>query len=159
MKMTTDRRPQTAVSAREQRSRGARERGSTRAPQHLGTPAQEGGRPTAVVICAFCSGKGKDPFGIMSHLATCQVCGGTGRRTLRQPTAPCAFCRGTGVHPGSRNTCTTCGGVGAVEIPDDAVTCPCCGGTGRAADDANYIWPDSPLSCGCCEGKGVVAPE
>jgi hypothetical protein len=109
------------------------------------------------VICAFCGGKGKDPFGILSALATCQVCGGSGRRTLWLPTAPCPFCSGTGVHPGSRNTCTTCGGVGTVEIPDDAVTCPCCGGTGWAADDANYIWPDSPLSCGCCRGKGVVA--
>jgi DnaJ-class molecular chaperone len=111
------------------------------------------------VMCAFCSGKGKDPFGILSPLATCQVCGGTGRGTLRQPTTPCPFCRGTGVYLGTRNTCTTCGGVGTVEIPDDAVTCPCCGGTGWAADDANYIWPDSPLSCGCCRGKGVVAPE
>lgn len=68
------------------------------------------------VTCAFCAARGRDPFGIMSQLATCQVCGGTGRRVLHQPTAPCAFCRGTGVHPGSRMTCTTCRGVGVVEI-------------------------------------------
>jgi len=114
-------------------------------------------QPTTEVICAFCGGRGLDPFGIMSPLATCQVCGGTGRRTLHPPIAPCAFCRGTGVHPFSRLTCTTCGGVGTVEIPNDAVTCPCCGGSGRAADYANYIWPDSPLSCPCCGGKGVTA--
>jgi DnaJ-class molecular chaperone len=114
-------------------------------------------RPTTDVTCAFCGGRGQDPFGIMSPLATCQVCGGTGRRSLHPPTAPCAFCRGTGVHPFSRLTCTTCGGVGTVEIPSDAVPCLCCGGTGRAADYANYIWPDSPLSCPCCGGKGVVA--
>jgi len=106
------------------------------------------------VTCAFCQGTGKDPFGIMSSMANCQVCGGTGVRTLYQPTATCAFCGGTGVHPHSRLTCTTCGGVGTVQIPDDAVTCPCCGGTGREAD---YEYPDSPLSCRCCGGKGVVA--
>ena len=111
-------------------------------------------RPTTNVLCAFCGGKGLDPFGIMSPLATCQVCGAAGRRTLSPPTRPCAFCRGTGVYPGSRLTCTTCGGVGTVQVPADAVTCPCCGGSGRAAD---YIWPDSPLSCSCCYGKGVVA--
>lgn len=111
------------------------------------------------VLCAFCGGKGKDPFGIMSPLATCQVCGGTGWHILHPPTAPCAFCRSTGVHPGSRMTCTSCGGVGMVEIAEDAVSCPCCNGTGRAADFTEYIWPDSPLSCGYCGGKGVVTLE
>ncbi|MDP3047083.1 MAG: hypothetical protein Q8O07_06350, partial [Chloroflexota bacterium] len=111
-------------------------------------------RPPATVTCAFCHGTGKDPFDIMSPLATCQVCGGKGQRTLHPPTAPCAFCQGTGVHPGTRMTCTTCLGVGTVEMPLNAVPCSCCGGSGRAAD---YRWPDSPLSCGCCRGKGVVA--
>ena len=106
------------------------------------------------VICAFCGGTGKDPFGIMSPLATCQVCGGQGHHTLRLPIAPCVFCRGTGVHPGLRMTCTSCDGVGMVEIPEDAVTCPCCAGTGRAAD---YLWPGSALSCTGCGGKGVVS--
>ncbi len=132
------------------RSRGVGEHASTLAPQPPSSPAQ------VDVTCAFCNGTGKDPFEIMSPLATCQVCSGMGRHTLHQLTAPCAFCRGTGVHPGSRMTCTTCMGLGTVEVPADAVTCPCCGGSGRAAD---YVWPDSPLSCGCCRGKGVVAPE
>jgi len=122
-------------------------------------PAASGRRPTVDVMCAFCGGEGKDPFGIMSPLATCQVCGGTGQHMVRQPAACCAFCKGTGVHPFSRMTCTTCGGVGRVEIAANAVTCPCCGGGGRAADCENYIWPDSPLSCGCCGGKGVLALE
>jgi len=127
--------------------------------RNLGPPRMADADAQVEVLCAFCSGMGKDPFGIMSPLATCQVCSGTGRHTLRQPTAPCPFCQGTGVHPGSRNTCTTCGGVGTVEIPEDAVACPCCGGTGQAADDVDYIWPDSPLSCGCCRGKGVISAE
>jgi DnaJ-class molecular chaperone len=122
----------------------------------VGRPKIEAGPGEKIeMTCAFCAGRGKDPFGIMSSLAACQVCGGKGRRTLRQPTAPCAFCRGTGVHPGSRLTCTTCGGAGRVETTAAAVTCRCCDGTGRSADD---IWPDSPLSCVCCGGKGFVVP-
>jgi DnaJ-class molecular chaperone len=109
------------------------------------------------VPCAFCATRGRDPFGIMSRLATCQVCGGTGRHSLRQPTARCAFCRGTGVHPGSRLTCTTCAGVGTVEITTGAVICPCCSGTGQAGECASYLWPDSPLSCPWCGGKGFAA--
>ena len=111
------------------------------------------------VTCAFCHSKGRDLFGIISPLSTCQVCGGTGRRTLRQPTARCAFCRGTGVHPGTRMTCTTCNGVGTVPAPIDAVRCPCCGGTGGARDWPDYIWPDSLFSCPGCGGKGVVAAK
>ena len=111
------------------------------------------------VTCAFCHSKGRDPFGIISPLSTCQVCGGTGRRTLRQPTVRCAYCRGTGVHPGTRMTCTTCHGVGTVPAPADAVRCPCCGGTGGARDWPDYIWPDSLFSCPGCGGKGVVAAK
>lgn len=107
------------------------------------------------VICAFCRGKGIDPFGVMSPLSTCQVCGGKGVRELPAPVARCAFCRATGVYSDSRLTCTSCGGVGWVAIPEGAVTCPVCGGSGRAKDD---FWPDSPLPCGHCGGKGVVAP-
>lgn len=109
------------------------------------------------VPCAFCAARGRDPFGIMSPLAICQVCGGIGRHSLRQPTARCAFCRGTGVHPGSRLTCTTCGGVGRVEVAVGAVICPWCGGTGQAGACAGYLWPDSPLSCPWCGGKGFAA--
>lgn len=91
-------------------------------------------RETVDVICAFCGGKGRDPFDIMSPLADCQVCGGPGHHTLHQPIATCAFCQGTGVHPGSRNTCTTCRGIGMVEVTANAITCPCCVGSGRAAN-------------------------
>jgi DnaJ-class molecular chaperone len=113
-------------------------------------------RATRDVTCAFCNGTGRDPFDVMSPLATCQVCGGTGHRRLHVPTATCPFCQGTGVHPRSRLTCTTCGGVGTIEIPANAVTCPSCDGSGRAADT---VWTDSPLSCSTCRGAGVVAAE
>ena len=122
------------------------------ASSRAGAPAVERAS-YARVVCAFCHGKGRDPFNLMSPLSTCQVCGGTGSRQLHPPLAPCAFCKGTGISPGLRMTCTTCKGVGTVEIPIDARTCPGCGGTGRAADSG---WPDSPLSCHRCKGKGVV---
>ena len=112
-------------------------------------------RETVEVLCAFCKGTGLDPFGVMSKLATCQVCGGTGRVELNPPTAPCAFCRGTGVHLNSRLTCTTCGGVGTVGTPANAVPCPACGGSGQAADGSDQA--ESALSCTRCGGKGVVA--
>ena len=105
------------------------------------------------VPCAFCGGKGKDPFGIMSPLSTCEVCGGSGRQSLHQPTAPCAFCRGTGVHPDSRLTCTACGGVGTVEVPANAVPCLVCGGSGRAPAGGGHF------HCARCSGKGVIGIE
>ncbi len=109
------------------------------------------------VTCGFCGGKGRDPFGIMSPLSTCVVCGGRRQRTLRQPFIDCPYCRGTGVHPFTRLTCIICDGVGKVEIPANAVPCPRCGGSGRAADDPSYLWRDSHFYCTHCGGKGVVA--
>ncbi len=107
------------------------------------------------VVCAFCGGRGRDPFGVMSTLATCQVCGGTGvRRWLRTPAVPCAFCRGTGVYPGSRLSCTSCGGVGQVHVPEGGVRCPACKGTAR-----DGFWSDSSLPCGYCRGTGWVEPH
>ncbi len=32
----------------------------------------------AEVTCSFCHGSGKDPFGIMSWVSKCCVCGGSG---------------------------------------------------------------------------------
>ena len=31
------------------------------------------------LTCAFCRGRGRDPFDIMSSLSTCCVCGGSGK--------------------------------------------------------------------------------
>lgn len=105
---------------------------------------------TESVICGFCEGKGKDPFGIMSDLSTCCVCGGTGRVSVRTPYVPCAFCGGTGVYPGTRLTCTACGGVGIIPVKEPYKTCPHCGGTG--------VDPDSEAGFYClvCHGAGVV---
>jgi|AntAceMinimDraft_8_1070364.scaffolds.fasta_scaffold06488_1 DnaJ-class molecular chaperone len=105
---------------------------------------------TESVICGFCEGKGKDPFGIMSDLSTCCVCGGKGNLSARTPYVPCAFCGGTGVYPGTRLTCTACGGVGIIPVKEPYKTCPHCGGTG--------VDPDSEAGFYClvCHGAGVV---
>lgn len=64
--------------------------------------------------CAFCQGKGKDPFELLSKLARCQVCGGRGKVVVLAPFRKCSDCKGTGVYPHSRLTCLVCGGKGVV---------------------------------------------
>ncbi|MBU3896175.1 hypothetical protein KKG36_02605, partial [Patescibacteria group bacterium] len=98
--------------------------------------------------CAFCKGKGKDPFEIMSKEAICQVCGGRGKVTVVEPYVKCAHCQGTGVSPNSRNVCTACGGRGVIPITDGKKVCPKCHGSGRAAEN--------DLPCTKCGGRGVV---
>lgn len=111
------------------------------------------GDTTAVVsqiMCAFCKGTGKDPFELLSELATCQACSGTGKIEVEEPAIKCAFCKGTGVYHDSRVTCTVCGGKGSVTAPKGQTTqCPECKGTGVAVD--------SGMPCLKCKGKGVVS--
>ena len=102
-----------------------------------------------VITCAFCEGTGKDPFGVMSIKSNCQVCGGKGTVTIREPAIVCAFCGGSGVHDDQRLTCTVCGGKGMVTIREPVEKCPHCQGTG-VNTDINY------LPCSRCGGKGVV---
>ena len=111
------------------------------------------------VKCAFCGGKGLDPFGIMSPLAECQVCEGEGTVKLAEPVVKCAFCHGTGVHPNSRMTCTVCDGVGTVEVQKNASTCPHCHGTGRTADCKDCDFPQSIFPCQHCKGTGVMVEQ
>ena len=100
------------------------------------------------ITCAFCKGKGEDPFEIMSEKSTCQVCGGRGKVTVVEPYVPCAHCKATGISPESRNVCTVCNGRGAVSVADGKKVCLECDGSGSA--------PESNLPCLTCGGKGVV---
>lgn len=101
------------------------------------------------IECAFCKGTGKDPFNLLSELATCQVCGGRGKVEVIEPAIKCAFCKGTGVYPqGARVTCTVCNGKGMVTVEGPTDECPKCKGTATT--------PDSGLPCIKCGGKGVV---
>lgn len=101
------------------------------------------------INCAFCNGKGKDPFNLLSELATCQVCGGEGKVEVIEPAIKCAFCKGTGIYPhNARVTCTVCNGKGMVTVKGATEECPKCGGNAAAID--------SGLPCIECGGKGVV---
>jgi len=133
----------TAVKRRKTKRKKARTGGNKAKP------------PAGVkVTCAFCKGTGKDPFGVMSHLATCQVCGGRGEVRVHPPTATCKFCKGRGVEPYSSNrlTCSACKGKGVVTAIENGVPCPECGGSG--------IYPlqrTMAFACAKCGGQGVVA--
>ena len=103
----------------------------------------------SVVECAFCKGKGKDPFELLSKLATCQVCGGTGKVEVMEPAIKCAFCKGTAIYPrDGRVTCTVCNGKGMVTVKGETEGCLKCKGTGAETE--------SGLPCLKCGGKGVV---
>lgn len=104
-----------------------------------------------LIICAFCTGKKKDPFSLLSKNATCQVCGGAGSVEIEEPAIQCIYCKGTGAHPfGTRITCIVCMGKGMVTIKEDETEkCSDCNGSGRAVE--------SNLPCLTCKGKGVVS--
>ncbi len=103
----------------------------------------------SVLECAFCRGKGKDPFELLSKLATCQVCGGTGKVEVIEPSIKCAFCKGTGIYPrDGRVTCTVCNGKGMVTVKGETEGCPKCKGSGQEIE--------SGLPCIKCGGKGVT---
>lgn len=108
------------------------------------------GGPMVEVTCSFCRGQGKDPFGIMSWLSNCCVCGGRGVVKVPASHRRCAHCRGTGAV--KTFTCTVCRGTGHVPAgPGPYRDCPECRGTG---DEAS-----SSLACLACQGHGCVSLE
>ncbi len=78
--------------------------------------------------------------------------------TSKQYQIKCAFCSGTGVHPGtmkllSHNPCPTCQGKGILELTSSRNYyhhCPHCEGSGREPDSA------APEPCSACRGYGIV---
>lgn len=103
------------------------------------------------VKCAFCNGTGIDPFGLLSELSTCQVCGGRGEVRIRGPVTECKICGGTSIEPYTLNRlhCMACGGKGVVRTIEPAETCPQCRGTG--------VFPRRPpMYCHVCRGQGVI---
>ena len=99
------------------------------------------------VKCAFCQGTGRDPFGILSSLSNCSVCGGKGVVMVAEPHVTCRACEGTGVQPFTRLTCLACSGKGVIGVAEKTETCPVCGGPG--ADTENRY-------CLRCHGSGVI---
>ncbi len=102
----------------------------------------------AELTCSFCGGTGKDPFGIMSWISTCCVCGGKGTVRIRGPYTKCAHCQGTGAI--KTYTCTACMGTGFVPLPSSPTSiCPECHGSG---DDGST----PGMTCLKCKGRGFV---
>ena len=105
------------------------------------------GEQSRTIKCAFCQGKGKDPFELLSELAKCQVCNGKGKITVVVPYDTCPACHGSGVKSHSRLVCTVCNGKGVIS-QKKGKNCPICGGSG--------IDKESDLPCATCGGKGKV---
>ena len=63
-------------------------------------------------VCAFCRGRGVDPFGVPSKISQCQVCQGRGKNFILEPSEACVACRGTGVYKHHRLSCALCKGRG-----------------------------------------------
>lgn len=107
------------------------------------------------IKCAFCEGKGIDPFGLLHPGAKCQVCGGRGRVSIaifEDKLIKCHYCHGSGKHPFTRMTCTSCNGRGVVLIDKkNEEICPDCHGTGST--------PQKNLPCSRCGGKGIILEE
>ena len=68
------------------------------------------------VKCAYCGGRGKDPFGVPGPESNCSTCGGKGYNRVVTPYVPCPACDGTGKLLGRRLNCTTCKGKGVVTV-------------------------------------------
>ncbi len=100
---------------------------------------------TKIITCAFCGGKGKDPYDLLSVSAYCLVCNGQGHVTITEPYKKCLFCSGTGKSPlGARVSCIVCLGKGYYHCDSDKV-CGQCKGKGKSNDG---------LPCTKCGGKG-----
>jgi len=99
--------------------------------------------------CAFCRGKGVDPFQLFYDDSICQVCGGRGRNSIPEHAVSCAYCHGTGVQPHRRLVCTVCGGTGSILIHEPTGPCPECNGKGMCAGEY--------LPCRTCRGKGLLS--
>jgi DnaJ-class molecular chaperone len=99
------------------------------------------------VRCAFCQGRGVDPFNALSDRSTCGSCQGRGKVNVPTPHVRCAYCSGSGSHKTYR--CLICGGSGVVAAPVGPTrTCQDCQGKAFEAS--------SGLACLTCKGRGVV---
>src|SRR3989338_1686154 len=103
---------------------------------------------TTTIKCAFCQGKGKDPFQLLSVLATCQVCNGEGKVNAISPYDSCSFCGVSGIKPHTRLVCTVCAGRGVISHQKGGEDCPACQGSGKNREN--------DLPCSTCGGSGKV---
>ena len=107
-------------------------------------------RPKAEVKCAYCQGRGKDRWGLMSVLSDCQVCKGKGTVLIEKPFEECPVCQGTGAQRNARLTCLACGGKGVLHIGEGMKVCPECGGSGKTGSVGLRKY------CLKCRGTGKI---
>lgn len=100
------------------------------------------------LTCAFCKGKGKDPFEVPSKLSNCQVCIGRGTVQVVEPVETCHYCKGKGLFFHHRMPCAVCGGKGSVTKIKGEKRCEKCAGDGKDQD--------SGLPCSSCYGLGAI---
>lgn len=65
-----------------------------------------------LIVCAYCHGRGVDPFGVPSKLSLCQICKGRKKNVVLEPFEECPACLGTGVYKHHRLPCAVCKGRG-----------------------------------------------
>lgn len=99
-------------------------------------------------VCAFCGGKGVDPFNALSDRSICGSCHGKGMVEVPSPHVRCAYCSGSGSYKTYR--CLVCGGAGVIAAPSGPTrVCPEC--DGKACESS------SGLTCLVCKGHGFVS--
>lgn len=100
------------------------------------------------ITCAFCRGKGTDPYDQLSSRSRCEACHGAGTITVPVASVSCAYCRGSGSYKTFR--CLVCKGAGiVVPLPEPTQLCPACGGLAFEFS--------SGMACLRCRGRGRVA--
>ena len=85
------------------------------------------------VKCAYCGGRGKDPFGCPGPESNCSVCGGKGYNRVMTPYEKCPACGGTGKVLGRRLNCITCKGRGVITVRQQYRKRSAQGGSSRMA--------------------------
>jgi DnaJ-class molecular chaperone len=99
------------------------------------------------IPCAFCGGKGTDPFNQLSEKSRCESCHGRGVVLVPRHHVRCGYCNGAGSYKTYR--CPTCGGTGVTEpVRSPVQTCPHCDGLGFETG--------SGLECLTCRGRKAV---
>ena len=101
--------------------------------------------------CAYCEGKGKDPFGVPSSEWTWEGWKGKGSNALigkESGVKECRYCDGSGKHPIERLTCPVCKGYGVFQLNGQGSPCSECHGNGKRED--GYF------PCAYCKGYGVI---
>ncbi len=102
--------------------------------------------------CAFCNGKGIDPFELLSPISICLVCNGAGGVYVSKPVINCHYCQGTGQQPHQRMYCVVCHGKGKITfLKDGHKSCPSCSGRGKEVV--------SEMPCLLCRGIGFVKKQ